>query len=397
MAHLPRLARPIHPIRTGSPSSIRHSSSQTLRIQKTPTPTPLPDAGDLQFGRSFTDHILTFPWTAQAGWTTPAITPFGPLPLSPAASVLHYAFTCFEGMKAYKDREGHARLFRPALNLQRLNRSAARLALPTFHEGQLLALLAQYVDLEKRFIPARPGYSLYLRPTLISTEASISVYRPQSALLYVIASPMGNYFQHGQVRAVQLLATRHPVRAWPGGVGEFKVGGNYAPGIVPQEAAVAQGLEQNLWLLGEKTEGGEEEYVTEAGTMNIFVVWRNPETGRRELVTPPLDGTILPGVTRRSILELAQERLAGEGVEVREARITMKSLAAASREGRLLEVFGAGTAVVVTPVRSIQWKDQTIDCGLREGEEAGPVSLKLKTWIEEIQYGVVEHPWSYRV
>ncbi|KAJ5714388.1 cytosolic TPA: hypothetical branched-chain amino-acid transaminase [Penicillium malachiteum] len=361
LAHhlLPRLPRTIQPIRTASLYHCRHASSQSgpfLRIQKTQSPSPPPEAGQLQFGRAFTDHILTFEWTTEHGWTNPQITPYGKLPLDPAACVLHYAFTCFEGMKAYKDPQGQARLFRPDKNLQRLNRSAARIALPTFNESRVLDMLTRYVELEKRFIPALPGYSLYLRPTLLGTEASISVSRPRSALL------------------------RRERRSGRGPAGKRRRRG---------------GLQQNLWLLADESRG--EEYVTEAGTMNLFVVWVDPLTGQTELVTPPLDGTILPGVTRTSILELARERLGPEGVEVRETCITMKDLANASREGRLLEVFGAGTAVIVSSVRSIQWNDQTIDCGLSKDEEAGPVTLKVKKWIEEIQYGLVEHPWSYRV
>lgn len=337
-----------------------------------------------------TDHILKLEWTTTQGWSDAQITPYDTLRLDPASCVLHYAFTCFEGMKAYKDPHGNARLFRPEKNLARLNRSAARLALPTFDESRVLEFLAKYVDLEKRFIPHLPGHSLYLRPTLLGTDASISVSRPRSAMLFVIASPMGDYFANG-MKAVTLQATRSPVRAWPGGVGEFKVGGNYAPSIVPQEEAAEAGSEQNLWLLADRESG--EEFVTEAGTMNLFVVWANPSTGKKELVTPPLDGTILPGVTRMSILELARERLEGPGLEVVERRITMGELAAASKEGRLLEVFGAGTAVVVSPVRSIRWGDQIISCGLQEGQEAGPLSLQMKTWLEEVQYGLVEHSW----
>ncbi|KAL4768058.1 aminotransferase [Aspergillus nidulans var. acristatus] len=383
--HLPALAR-------------RHYSSrfQHLRIEKTQSPKAQPNPSELQFGRSFTDHILKLEWTTTQGWSDAQITPYDNLRLDPASCVLHYAFTCFEGMKAYKDPHGNARLFRPEKNLARLNRSAARLALPTFDESRVLEFLAKYVDLETRFIPDLPGHSLYLRPTLLGTDASISVSRPRSAMLFVIASPMGDYFANG-MKAVTLQATRSPVRAWPRGVGEFKVGGNYAPTILPQEKAAEAGSQQNLWLLADHERG--EEYVTEAGTMNLFVVWVSPSTGKKELVTPPLDGTILPGVTRMSILELARERLGGEGsgMEVVERRITMRELAAASKEGRLLEVFGAGTAVVVSPVRSIRWGDQSISCGLRDGEEAGPVSLQMKTWLEEVQYGLVEHPWSYRV
>ncbi|KAL4874532.1 aminotransferase [Aspergillus karnatakaensis] len=372
------------------PLARRHYSShlQHLRIQNTQSPKPQPNPSDLKFGRSFTDHILQLEWTTTQGWHNARIIPYDNLSLDPASCVLHYAFTCFEGMKAYKDPSGSARLFRPEKNLARLNRSAARLALPTFDESRVLEYLAKYVEIESRFIPHLPGHSLYLRPTLLGTDASISVSRPRSAMLFVIASPMGDYFASG-MKAVTLLATGKPVRAWPGGVGEFKVGGNYAPSIVPQEAAVEAGSHQNLWLLADGAGG--EEIVTEAGTMNLFVVWVNAATGRRELVTPPLDGTILPGVTRVSILELARERL--KEMDVVERRLTMGELAMAEKEGRLLEVFGAGTAVVVSPVMSIRWGERSISCGLKEGEEAGPVSLQMKKWLEEVQYGLVEHPW----
>jgi branched-chain amino acid aminotransferase len=234
------------------------------------------------------------------------------------------------------------------------------------------------------------GYSLYLRPTLIGTQRTLGVGQPGSALLYVIASPVGPYYPTG-FKAVALEATDYAVRAWPGGVGDKKLGANYAPCIVPQMQAASRGYQQNLWLFGE------EEYVTEAGTMNLFAVLGDGKGGK-ELVTAPLDGTILEGVTRDSILGLARERLEGkDGWKVSERKFTMAELAGAAEKGRLLEVFGAGTAAVVSPVRKIAWKDQIIMCGLEDHLEAGPIATQMKTWIESIQYGEEEHEWSWIV
>jgi branched-chain amino acid aminotransferase len=241
------------------------------------------------------------------------------------------------------------------------------------------------------------GPSLYLRPTMIATDASISVSRPRSALFYVIASPMSSYFKGkggSSMDAVSLKATSSPVRAWPGGVGDKKLGGNYAPSIVPQEEAVAEGFQQNLWLLGDPT-NPEDQYVTEAGTMNLFVAWTSPVNGQRELVTPPLDGVILPGVTRDSILTLARERLEPRGWVVSERPIRMIDIQRAAKQGHLLEMFGAGTAAVVNPVRSVDWQGERIDCGLKPDEDAGPLTKLMKDWIEDIQYGAEEHPWRY--
>lgn len=230
------------------------------------------------------------------------------------------------------------------------------------------------------------GYSLYLRPTVIGTQKTLGVGPSGSALLFVIASPVGPYYPTG-FKAISLEATDYAVRAWPGGVGDKKLGANYAPCIVPQQQAASRGFQQNLWLFGE------EEYVTEVGTMNLFIAWKNKETGQKELVTAPLDGTILEGVTRDSVLSLARERLAPKGWMVSERKITMREVAEASEEGRLLEVFGAGTAAIVSPVRMISYKGKPVNCGLKENEEAGEVALQMKDWIERIQYGDEDHAW----
>lgn len=230
------------------------------------------------------------------------------------------------------------------------------------------------------------GYSLYLRPTMIGTQKTLGVGPPGSALLYVIASPVGPYYPTG-FKAISLEATDYAVRAWPGGVGDKKLGANYAPCILPQLEAASRGFQQNLWLFGE------EEYVTEVGTMNLFIAMKNKETGQKELITAPLDGTILEGVTRDSVLTLARERLGHKGWNISERKIRMSEVAEASEEGRLIEVFGAGTAAIVSPVRNISYRGKMVQCGLKEDEEAGEIALQMKNWIEGIQYGDEKNPW----
>ncbi|KAK5134463.1 hypothetical protein LTR08_006510 [Meristemomyces frigidus] len=368
-----------------------------LQTTKTTTPKALIPHDQLIFGRTFTDHMLTLEWTARQGWLAPHITPYQNLSLDPATCVLHYAFEAFEGMKAYKDTRGRVRLFRPDKNMARLNKSVARIALPTFDGASFIELIKRFCRLEERFIPDARGYSLYLRPNMIGTQRTLGVGPPGSALLYLIASPVGPYYPTG-FKAISLEATTYAVRAWPGGVGNSKLGANYAPCIVPQMQAAQRGFHQNLWLFEDvdAETGVKEDFVTEVGTMNLFACVRGKD-GVKELVTAPLDGTILDGVVRDSILALARERLVPEGWKVSERRFTMRSLAEAAAEGRLLEVFGSGTAAVVAPVRSIGWKGQMIGCGLPEDREVGEVTKRMKDWIEGIQYGEEEHEWSVEV
>lgn len=221
---------------------------------------------------------------------------------------------------------------------------------------------------------------------MIGTQKTLGVGPPGSALLFVIASPVGPYYPTG-FKAISLEATDYAVRAWPGGVGDKKLGANYAPCILPQLEAASRGFQQNLWLFGE------EEYVTEVGTMNLFIALKDKETGQKELITAPLDGTILEGVTRDSVLALARERLEPQGWKISERKIRMSDVAKASEEGRMIEVFGAGTAAIVSPVRTISYRGKMVDCGLKETEEAGEIALQMKNWIEGIQYGDEQHPW----
>ncbi|EME87170.1 uncharacterized protein MYCFIDRAFT_53873 [Pseudocercospora fijiensis CIRAD86] len=367
-----------------------------LSITKTTTPKPITPNEELIFGRTFTDHMLSLEWTAADGWLPPRITPYQNLSLDPATCVLHYAFEAFEGMKAYKDKDGDVRLFRPDKNMARMNKSAARIALPTFDGNAVIDLIKRFVKLEERFIPSQKGYSLYIRPNIIGTQRTLGVGPPGSAMLYVIASPVGPYYPTG-FKAVSLEATDYAVRAWPGGVGASKLGANYAPCIVPQMQAATRGFHQNLWLFRDidPDTGREEDFVTEVGTMNLFAAIQNKD-GQKELMTAPLDGTILEGVVRDSVLTLAKERLGPRGWKVSERRFPMRELVEAANEGRLLEVFGSGTAATVSPVRAISYQGELVDCGLPAGEEVGPIALQMKNWIEGIQYGEEDHPWSVK-
>ncbi|KXG51283.1 Aminotransferase, class IV [Penicillium griseofulvum] len=359
-----------------------------LRIFQNEQPAVVPDPDKIQFGKTVTDHMLQIQWTASEGWHTPRIVPYGNLSIDPTAGVFNYAFECFEGMKAYKDAQGRVRLFRPEVNIARLNQSAARVSLPNFDATAFLNLLKEFVAIESRHIPATRGYSLYLRPVLIGTNPGLSVSAPTSALLYVVASPVGSYFQNG-LGAITLEAASSSqwVRAWPGGSGSHKVGANYAPCMVAEAGVRQRGSDQVLWLFGE------DDLLTEAGTMNLFIVLGRPD-GSRELVTPPLDGTILPGVNRDCVLQLARERLEVNGWTVQERSISMRELEAASADGNLEEVFGTGTAAVVSSVKSIRWNGRTIMCGVSAQWE---VAAKMRGWIEARQYGEDEHEWSVLV
>ncbi|CAH2351550.1 branched-chain-amino-acid aminotransferase, mitochondrial [[Candida] railenensis] len=369
-------------------TTIRNMASldaSKLEIIKTTSPkTKLPN-DQLVFGKTFTDHMLEIEWTAEAGWGTPKISPYHNLSLDPSTVVLHYAFELFEGMKAYKDKNGNIRTFRPDKNMIRMNKSAARIALPTFDGEELIKLIDKFLLVEESFVPEGTGYSLYLRPTLIGTTASLGVGTPDRALLYVIASPVGPYYSSG-FKPVSLEATGHAVRAWPGGVGDKKLGANYAPCILPQLEAAKRGYAQNLWLFGE------EGYITEVGTMNAFFAFENDD-GTKELTTAPLDGTILEGVTRDSILQLCKERLPKEWT-VTERKFTIHEVEERAQKGQLIEAFGAGTAAVVSPIKAIGWKGKDIEVPIVAGA-CGEVTKSVSEWISAIQYGDEEYNgWS---
>ena len=360
-----------------------------LKIERCATPATPPANEALvgQWGRVFSPHMLAVDWTASDGWSAPRIQPHEPLSLSPAAMTLHYALQCFEGMKAYRGDDDAIRLFRPDLNAKRMTSSLQRLAMPTFDETAFVELLKRFVDVEQEWVPRGEGHSMYLRPTCVATDPFLGVGVPQEATLYVIASPVGPYFPDG-FKPITVVADTVNVRAWPGGAGDTKIGGNYAPTIKPVLDAAAQTdgrAQQVLFLFGD------DHRVTEVGSMNVFVVMRT--ASGVELVTAPLSGDILPGVTRRSILDLARADPASVGVDVVSERVfTMPEVVAASKDGRLLEVFGAGTAAVVCPVREVVYQGSSID--VPTGGDAGPVASELWRRLSDAHYGRDASGWA---
>ncbi|KAI5960556.1 BAT2 [Candida pseudojiufengensis] len=358
-----------------------------LIIEKTTNPKSKLSKDKLIFGKTFTDHMLEIDWDSQTGWGTPKISPYHNFSLDPSSVVFHYGFELFEGMKAYKDSKGQVRTFRGNKNMIRMNKSAERITLPTFEGEELQKLIDKLLILDHEFIPEGKGYSLYIRPTMIGTDAFLGVGTPNKAKIFTICSPVGPYYKNG-FKPVSLEATDYAVRAWPGGVGDKKLGANYAPCILPQNEAAKRGFDQNLWLFGK------EGYITEVGTMNVFFVFKNPKSGKKELTTHPLDGTILEGVTRDSILELAKERLPSNEWDITERKFTIHDVQKAAKEGNLIEAFGAGTAAVVSPIKHIGYKGEDINIPVILGN-SGELAAQIADWISKIQYGEEEYKdWS---
>lgn len=352
----------------------------------------MPSKEDLKFGTIFSNHMLMIEWHRETKWCAPKIVPFQDLKLSPAATSLHYGLECFEGMKAYKSLSDpdNLLLFRPDLNIQRLKNSMNRLQMPTedIDASELISCITKLIRLDQDWIPHGEGYSLYLRPTVISTHPYLGVAKAENLLLYVITSPVGPYYAAGGFQPVKLTCDTRDVRAWPGGTGANKIGGNYGPTIQASSEAAKKGFDQVLWLYGDKDE------VTEVGSMNIFFLLKNKETGTTELITPPLDrGDILPGVTRRSILELTKS-WNKKGLEIVERFPTMPEIREAANEGRFIEAFGAGTAAVVSPIACIQYKGELI----LPTDGVGDLTKQIYNEITSIQYGEVEgHEWSVKI
>ncbi|KAF1960476.1 branched-chain-amino-acid aminotransferas-like protein [Byssothecium circinans] len=352
--------------------------------------------------RQSTDHMIQAKWNTSTGWSAPTLSPYGPLTLSPMASCLHYATECFEGMKLYRGHDGKLRLFRPLLNCERMLRSTTRIALPGFRPQELLKLIAKLCATDgKRWLPVtQPGRFLYIRPTMIGTEAAIGIQRPNEALLYIFLTVLPTL--DSQPEGSKLLASQDDmIRAWPGGFGYAKVGANYGPSLVAQGEARKRGYDQILWLFGEEC------VVTEAGAANFFVVWRTRQ-GELQLVTASLEKRIvLEGVTRKSVIELARSKLSAsaaaeiglEALEVVERDFTMKEIVDAASEGRLVEAFSAGTAWFIAPVGSIHFRGKDIEVPLKKGT-AGEYTELLKGWLKGIMWGSdgwEGHEWGHVV
>eukprot|EP00555_Chaetoceros_dichaeta_P012087 CAMPEP_0198256992 /NCGR_PEP_ID=MMETSP1447-20131203/6775_1 /TAXON_ID=420782 /ORGANISM="Chaetoceros dichaeta, Strain CCMP1751" /LENGTH=334 /DNA_ID=CAMNT_0043943775 /DNA_START=103 /DNA_END=1107 /DNA_ORIENTATION=- len=332
------------------------------------------------------DHMLIVEWDEQNKWGAPKIVPYQNLQISPVASCLNYGITCFEGMKAYKALPDQSlRLFRPELNMKRLQNSMKRLQMPgsDFVSDELIECIKELVKVDSDWIPYGEGYSLYLRPNVIAMHENLGLAAPTSTMLYVVSSPVGPYYKSG-FKPIRLQSENSYVRAWPGGTGNSKVGGNYAPAMKPAAEAAKRGYEQVLWLLNDE--------ITEVGAMNVFFLWIDAKTGRKELVTPPLDrGDILPGVTRQSVIELAKSW--GE-FDVCEKNITMSQVRDAAKDMQIIEAFGTGTAAVVTPISCINYEGVDIEI-----PATGGITQKIWNELADIQYGNIEHPdgWSVHI
>jgi len=335
------------------------------------------------FGTHFTDHMLMAEWTPEEGWHDARITAYGPLSLDPATAVLHYAQEIFEGLKAYRHADGSVWTFRPEMNGERLARSARRLALPQLPVEDFVATVDELVKVDERWVPGPEGeMSLYLRPFMFASEKFLGV-RPSKHVTYmVIASPAGSYFARG-LNPVSILVSEHYTRAAIGGMGAAKTGGNYAASLAPQQEAIDRGYDQVVFL-----DAIERQYVEELGGMNLYFVHDDGT-----IVTPELTGTILEGVTRGSIIELA----GGLGHKVEERRFSIDEWREGVASGRITEVFACGTAAVVTPVGRLVWGDGEVDCSV-DGD-AGPVTQGIRKALVDIQYGRAEDAfgWMHRV
>ena len=342
--------------------------SEPIRISRAATKKTKPKDSELAFGTVFTDHMFVMDFQEEKGWYDPRVEPYGPFPLDPAAAVLHYAQAVFDGLKAFRGRDGQVRLFRPQKHVERLIQSSQRLCIPPLDPDIALKSLVTLVGIEKDWVPSTVGTSLYVRPTIIASEPFLGVRPAKSYIYYVILSPVGAYYPEG-INPVKILVVDKYVRAVEGGVGGAKTGVNYAASLYAAEEAKHAGFTQVLWL-----DGRERKYIDEVGTMNIMMKIGD------EIVTPPLSGTILAGVTRDSALSLMRDW----GLRVSERPVTIDEVAAAARKGTLEEVWGTGTAAVISPVGELAYKGERL---VINGGRIGTLTQKLYDAIVGIQYG----------
>ncbi|WP_305095597.1 branched-chain amino acid aminotransferase [Croceibacterium aestuarii] len=363
------------------------TAGHSLDFARIPHPAPVPGASRDQaianpgFGTLFTDHMVSIDFDADRGWHSATLGPRRPLSLDPACAVLHYAQEIFEGMKAYKLADDTMALFRPEENARRFNASADRLAMPHLPEEVFVEAVRQLVLADKAWFPPVEGGSIYLRPFMFASEAFLGVRPAKQYKFLVIASPAGNYFKSG-VPAVSIWVSQDYTRAAPGGTGAAKCGGNYAASLVPHANAVAKGYDQVCFL-----DAAERKWIEELGGMNLFFAFDDGT-----LLTPELTGTILPGITRDSIIQLARE----EGLTVKEGRYSYGQWRADAESGRLLETFACGTAAVVTPVGKVASTDGEFTIG---GGGPGQLTGRIREKLVGIQRGVIEdrHGWVHRL
>lgn len=350
---------------------------EKITIELNPNPKPKPeDESKLGFGHIFTDHMFIMDYKTGKGWYNPRIVPFGPLALSPATMCLHYGQEVFEGMKAYRTADDKIQLFRPEENFKRLNVSNERLVIPAIDEELALNALNELVKVDRDWVPHTDGASLYIRPFIISVDPFLGVRPADEYMFIIIMSPSGPYYASG-LDPVSIYVESNYVRAVKGGMGFTKTAGNYAASLIAQNEAHEQNYSQVLWL-----DGVEKKYIEEVGAMNIFFKIDG------EIVTPSLHGSILSGITRKSALELCKSW----GMKVSEKRITIQEVADAYDNGKLEEVFGTGTAAVISPVGKLKWGDKVMDIN---NNQIGEISQKLYDTMTGIQYGKVEDKFGW--
>lgn len=344
-----------------------------LTISRAKTLKTRPDDADLSFGTQFTDHMFNMDYNPQNGWHNPRIEPYESINMDPSTMVLHYGQAIFEGLKAYRTDTGGIQLFRPKENFKRFNRSARTMCIPEFDESFALSALKALLEVEKEWVPGTVGTSLYIRPTIVAMDPFIGVRASYTYRFFIILSPVGAYYKEG-FNPVKIWVTKEHVRAVRGGVGHVKTAGNYAASLLAGDKAQKAGYSQVLWL-----DGVEQKYVEEVGSMNIFFVIND------ELVTPSLSGSILPGVTRDSVLALAKDW----GIPVSERKISIGEVLEAHKNGSLREVFGTGTAAVISPVGVIKYGEEIITIA---NGDVGPMSNRFFSALSDIQYGKIEAP-----
>jgi len=344
-----------------------------LTVKKADQLKAKPDDSTLGFGSIFTDHMFNMDYNPKDGWHNPRIEPYASMDMDPATMVLHYGQGVFEGLKAFRTESGDIQLFRPNDNFKRLNNSARLLCIPEIDEAFALDALKQLLVIEKDWVPSTPGTSLYIRPTIIATDPFLGVRASYTYRYFIIFSPVGAYYAEG-FNPVKIWVTRNRVRAVRGGVGEAKTPGNYAASLYAGEQAHKHGYTQVLWL-----DGIEQQYIEEVGAMNIFFVING------ELITPMLTGSILPGITRDTVIALAKMW----DIKVTERKISIDEVLDAHNSGKLEEIFGSGTAAVISPVGEIKYGDTVITVG---NGKVGPMANKFYKTISDIQYGNTEDP-----
>lgn len=347
-----------------------------IKINKAETLKEKPDQSNLGFGRYFTDHMLTIDWTKEEGWHNAQIIPYGPIMMDPAAMVLHYAQETFEGMKAYRAKDGRILLFRPEMNARRMINSNKRLCMAELPEDMYIEAVNAIVKMDQDWIPSEEGTSLYIRPFMFANESAVGVHPSNSYKFVILLSPVGAYYPEG-VNPVKIFVEDEYVRATKGGTGFTKCGGNYAGSIAAQVKAEKLGYTQVLWL-----DGVERKYIEEVGTMNVMFKIDG------KIVTAPCDGTVLPGVTRDSCIQL----LKSWGYEVEEKHLAIDELMQAAHDGKLEEAFGTGTAAVISPVGELNYKGDIV---VINDFKTGPLTQRLYDTLTGIQWGNVEDTFGW--